>query len=95
MTAPSPKPRRQLPLTWLGLMPFVIFVTLFLILPTMHIVVGAFQDRSGSFTLQNLRDLNSGTIPSSYWISIKISVASAALLVVFGGINVAQQMLLI
>lgn len=79
MTAPSPKPRRQLPLTWLGLMPFVIFVTLFLILPTMHIVIGAFQDRSGAFTLQNIRDLNTGTIPSSYWISVKISVASASI----------------
>ncbi|WP_413874867.1 ABC transporter permease [Albidovulum sp.] len=79
MTAPSPKPRRQLPLTWLGLMPFVIFMTLFLILPTMHIVIGAFQDRSGGFTLQNIRDLNTGTIPSSYWISVKISVASASI----------------
>ncbi len=68
-----------MPLTWLGLVPFVIFMTLFLILPTMHIVIGAFQDRSGGFTLQNIRDLNTGTIPSSYWISVKISVASASI----------------
>lgn len=40
----------------------MIFVTLFLILPTVHIVVGAFQDRTGAFTLQNIRDLNTGTI---------------------------------
>ncbi|WP_182307546.1 ABC transporter permease subunit [Ciceribacter thiooxidans] len=52
---------------------------MFLILPTMHIVIGAFQTSDGSFTLQNIVDLNSGTIPSSYWISVKISVASAAL----------------
>lgn len=77
-SAPSAAPRR-LPLTWLGLVPFAVFVTLFLILPTAHIVIGAFQDRSGAFTLQNLRDLSTGTIPSSYWISVKISVASAAL----------------
>ncbi len=70
---------RRIPLTWLGLLPFMIFVTLFLILPTVHIVVGAFQDRTGAFTLQNIRDLNTGTIPSSYWISVKISAASAAL----------------
>ena len=75
-SAPTP---RRLPLTWLGLLPFVIFVLLFLILPTMHIVIGAFQDRAGGFTLQNLKDLNTGTIPSSYWISVKISVASALL----------------
>jgi putative spermidine/putrescine transport system permease protein len=66
-------------MTWLGIMPFVLFIVMFLIMPTMHIVFGAFQDSDGNFTLQNIKDLNSGTIPSSYWISIKISAASAAL----------------
>ena len=82
---PTP-PRRRLPLTWVGLVPFILFVILFLILPTAHIVIGAFRDRSGAFTLQNIRDLSTGTIPSSYWISVKISAASAALggLVGFG-----------
>jgi putative spermidine/putrescine transport system permease protein len=75
----APRAPWRLPLTWVGLVPFLVFVTLFLILPTAHIVIGAFQDREGSFTLQNLRDLNTGTIPSSYWISVKISAASAAL----------------
>jgi len=77
---------RRLPLTWIGIAPFLLFTTLFLILPTMHIVVGAFQTSEGSFTLQNVLDLRTGTIPSSYWISIKVSLASAALgcLVGFG-----------
>ena len=79
MNQASPAPRLRLSFTWLGLMPFVIFVALFLVLPTMHIVIGAFQTRDGSFTLQNIIDLNTGTIPSSYWISIKVSFASAAL----------------
>ncbi|MHB0953940.1 MAG: ABC transporter permease [Allorhizobium sp.] len=79
MNQAPPARRLRLPLTWLGLLPFVIFVAMFLVLPTMHIVIGAFQTRDGAFTLQNIIDLNSGTIPSSYWISIKISVASAAL----------------
>ncbi|KEQ05078.1 MAG: ABC transporter permease subunit [Alphaproteobacteria bacterium] len=79
MNQASPAPRLRLSFTWLGLMPFVIFVMLFMVLPTMHIVIGAFQTRDGAFTLQNIVDLNSGTIPSSYWISVKISVASAAL----------------
>ncbi|MEZ5885468.1 MAG: ABC transporter permease subunit [Paracoccaceae bacterium] len=79
-TAPARRARpRRLPLTWVGLAPFVIFALLFLILPTMNIVIGAFQTRDGSFTLQNLRDLGTGTIPSSYWISVKISLASSAL----------------
>ncbi|MCJ8518462.1 putative spermidine/putrescine transport system permease protein [Pseudorhizobium tarimense] len=79
MNQARPAPWLRLNFTWLGLMPFVIFVGLFLVLPTMHIVIGAFHTRDGSFTLQNLIDLNSGTIPSSYWISVKVSVASAAL----------------
>ena len=76
--APTPT-RRKLPLTWLGLAPFAVFSLLFLILPTLHIVVGAFQDANGSFTFQNILDLRTGTIPASYWISIKISATSAAL----------------
>lgn len=79
MNKALPATRLRLSFTWLGLMPFVIFIVLFLVLPTMHIVIGAFQTRDGTFTLQNIIDLNSGTIPSSYWISIKISFASAAL----------------
>lgn len=79
MAAVPPALRRHLPLTWLGLAPFALFALLFLIWPTMYIVVGAFQDRAGNFTLQNLRNLDSGTIPASYWISIKVSAASAAL----------------
>lgn len=79
---PSPtisRPRRRLDLTWVGLLPFMLFALLFLILPTMHIVIGAFRTADGSFTLQNILDLRTGTIPSSYWISVKISVASALL----------------
>lgn len=82
MTQPAPLPvrrRQRLPLTWVGILPFVLFALLFLILPTMNIVIGAFQDRNGSFTLQNIKDLQTGTIPSSYWISVKISVASSLL----------------
>lgn len=79
MNPKTARARPRLPLTWLGLAPFAIFALLFLILPTMNIVIGAFRTQDGSFTLQNLIDLNSGTIPSSYWISIKISVASALL----------------
>ena len=51
-------PRRRLPVEWLGILPFAAFALLFLILPTMKIVVGAFQSGDGGFTLQNLIDLN-------------------------------------
>lgn len=70
---------RRLMFDWMGLLPFTVFALLFLILPTAHIVIGAFQTAEGGFTLQNIRDLNTGTIPSSYWISVKVSLASALL----------------
>jgi putative spermidine/putrescine transport system permease protein len=75
---PQPTPlTRRLPLHWLGLLPFMIFATLFLILPTMYIVLGAFRTPDGGFTLDNLRGLDTPSIRSAYWVSIKISVLSA------------------
>ncbi|MBS0564597.1 MAG: ABC transporter permease subunit [Proteobacteria bacterium] len=74
-----PARRLRLPLRWLGIAPFLLFVTLFLILPTMNIVIGAFRTADGAFTLQNIMDLGTGSIPAAYWISIRISVASALL----------------
>ncbi|MGO4851336.1 ABC transporter permease [Phaeovulum sp. W22_SRMD_FR3] len=76
MTTPSPA-RRQLQLNWLGILPFALFALLFLLLPTMNIVLGAFRDPAGTFTLANIAGLFSPSILASYWISIKISVASA------------------
>ncbi|MBC7285612.1 ABC transporter permease subunit [Hoeflea sp.] len=87
MSRPSPSPvgprrvplRERLPLHWLGLVPFLTFVTLFLILPTLYIVVGAFRAQGGGFTLDNITGLNTASIRSAYWVSIKISLASASL----------------
>ena len=64
---------------YLGVAPFLIFALMFLILPTAWLVIGAFQNRDGSFTLQNIIDLGTPQIISSFWISIRISVASAVL----------------
>ncbi len=71
--------RSTLPLNWLGLMPFALFALLFLILPTLKIVVGAFQSPDSAFTLDNIRALNTGSIRSAYWVSIKLSLLTALL----------------
>lgn len=68
---------QRVSLAWLGVMPFLIFAFLFLILPTLQIVTGAFRTPSGGFTLDNVRNLFQPSILSAYWISIRISVASA------------------
>src|SRR5262249_5730819 len=64
--------------SWAGVVPFFTFALLFLIVPTSYLVIGAFQDAEGPFTLQNLVDLFQPTIVAAYVISIKISAASAA-----------------
>ncbi|SIS87209.1 ABC transporter permease [Phaeovulum vinaykumarii] len=66
-------------LRWLGIVPFVLFATLFLLLPTMKIVLGAFEAPDGGFTLAHVMQLFDGPIPDYYLISIKISLASSAM----------------
>ena len=76
--------RFRLPLHWLGVAPFFLFALMFLVLPTMNLVVGAFQNPDGAFTLDNFRELNTPSIIGAYWISIKVSLASSILGAVIG-----------
>ncbi|WP_339109853.1 ABC transporter permease subunit [Thioclava sp. GXIMD4216] len=85
--------KRRIRLTWLGLLPFIAFIVLFLALPTMKIVIGAFQRPDGSFTLSNLAGLFTPTILNSYWISIKISLASSAIGCLVGFLMAAGMVL--
>jgi putative spermidine/putrescine transport system permease protein len=62
---------------WVGVAPFLVFALMFLILPTLYLIIGGFQDPEGNFTLQNIFDLFQPSIMSAYWISIKVSGASA------------------
>ena len=57
---------------WLGVLPFFAFALLFLVLPTMNIVIGAFQTPQGGFTLANLAGLWSPRIVDSFTISIQV-----------------------
>ncbi len=75
---------RRLPLAWIGILPFAAFAALFLILPTMKIVIGAFQTPDGAFTLENIQGLFTDSILKAYWISIRISIASALLGCIIG-----------
>jgi putative spermidine/putrescine transport system permease protein len=62
---------------WLGVVPFFVFALMFLLLPTFFLIIGAFQDADGGFTLANLANLFQPTILKAYRISIEISAASA------------------
>ena len=64
---------------YLGVAPFLIFALLFLIIPTINLAVSAFYDTKGNLTLQNIIDLGRPQVVAAYWISIRVSAASAAL----------------
>jgi putative spermidine/putrescine transport system permease protein len=72
-----PAARKPVNLNILGVVPFAIFALMFLILPTSLLMVGAFQDADGHFTLENLRQLFDPNVRDAYWISFKISIASS------------------
>ncbi len=67
----------RFPLHWLGVLPFFAFVVLFLILPSLYIVFGAFRGPDGGFTFDNILGLNTRTIRNAYWVSIRVSFWSA------------------
>jgi putative spermidine/putrescine transport system permease protein len=79
----SPSPRRTvLPPTifnWLGVLPFFVFAALFLVLPTVQIVLGAFRTVEGGFTFDNLIGLLASNILDAIWLSMKISLLTAFL----------------
>ncbi|MDQ0135910.1 putative spermidine/putrescine transport system permease protein [Neorhizobium galegae] len=68
---------RRTVIDWLGIVPFMVFALAFLIVPTLYLIVGAFFNPAGEFTFQNIADLFSPSILGAYWISIRVSVASA------------------
>ncbi len=90
MTAASQGTRGERPgrkgsgrsLTWLGVAPFFAFVGLFLLLPSVSLVTGAFQNEAGGFTFENVRTLFEPQFLNAY----KTSIALSALTAVLGGL---------
>jgi putative spermidine/putrescine transport system permease protein len=63
---------------WLGVVPFFLFATLFLIWPSVKLFVGSFTNNNGQFTLDNALQLfTEPSILNAYWLSIKISAVTA------------------
>jgi len=63
---------------WIGVLPFFLFAILFIVLPSLRLFVGSFKNNDGQFTFQNMLDLfTQPYILNAYWLSIKISAATA------------------
>jgi putative spermidine/putrescine transport system permease protein len=84
-TLPSMQGRgRRISWAWLGVVPFFTFALMFLLLPSAYLILGAFQDRAGNFTFDNILELRRPVIVSAYWTSIQLSAITAILGAVFG-----------
>ena len=74
-------------LEYAGLLPFAVFVSLFLLWPTAIVVLGAFQDpEGGGLTLANLRQAAQGTYLQTFVTSTVLSAITAVAGAVFGGL---------
>lgn len=63
---------------WLGILPFLVFAILFLLLPSIRLFVGSFTDNAGKFTFDNILALFSQkTIVDAYTVSIQLSAITA------------------
>ncbi|MDP2779733.1 ABC transporter permease subunit [Devosia sp.] len=69
--------RRRFSLEFLGVAPFIIFGLMFLVLPTLYLLGGAFIGRDGELTFDNILGLFTDQIMAAYWISIRIAGASS------------------
>jgi putative spermidine/putrescine transport system permease protein len=81
---PARSGRRRLRLTALGVVPFFLFAFLFLVLPTLYLVAGSFQNQQGQLTIQNYLNLSKSYTMSAYEASIEISLVTALSSGVFG-----------
>lgn len=63
--------------TWAPVVPFFLYVALFLCLPTVWLLVGALQTDSGHFTLENLRTLSQHQYLNAYLVSTELSAVTA------------------
>ena len=70
----------------LALLPFLTYLTVFLVVPTVTVLVGAFQADEGGFTLEKLRVLNSEAARSALWNSILLSASTAVIGAVLGAL---------
>jgi putative spermidine/putrescine transport system permease protein len=64
-------------LAWLGVLPFFAYVTIFLLLPTASLAIGAFQTESGRWTMDNVHSVFQSQYVDAFKTSIRLSVITA------------------
>ena len=69
---------------FLGMLPFVAYISIFLLIPAGELVVGAFRTASGAFTFSNIRDIFQAPYPAAFEFSLELSALSALIGGIFG-----------
>lgn len=70
----------------LATLPFFAYVAVFLLVPTVIVIVGAFQDSAGGFTVATVGQLFSASALSAFGLSIALSALTALIGAVIGGV---------
>ncbi len=73
--------------SYVALIPFHAYVGLFLVLPTLIVMIGAFSSQSGQLTLENVQAMfTSSAFIASFIKSFQLAVITALLGAIFGGL---------
>lgn len=73
-------------LNYLGTMPFLVYVAVFLFWPTYLVVSGAFQNNHGHASLANIKQIGSGNHLHALWADIELSLGTAVAGAILGGL---------
>jgi putative spermidine/putrescine transport system permease protein len=71
--------RRRVSLVWLPTVPFFVYTVLFLFLPAGSVILGAFKDNAGGWTISNVTTLFHEPYINAYKESIEVSGITALL----------------
>lgn len=71
-------------LNWLPVAPFFVYVAVFLIVPSIYLVVSAFTSSSGGATQDNVKQIFQGEYPQDYVTSLELGVYTAIIGAVCG-----------
>jgi putative spermidine/putrescine transport system permease protein len=71
---------------WVGIVPFLGYVGVFLLLPTGIVLWGAFRNTSGGFQLASVEQLGSSAVRSYFTGSIELSALTSAIGAVLGAV---------
>jgi putative spermidine/putrescine transport system permease protein len=70
--------RRRVPLAWIGVVPFFVYAAAFLLVPSGIVLVGAFKNDKGHFTLKNMGTvLHTPEYIHAFRTSIELSLVTA------------------